>query len=532
MKTPILKYLLCQTRNWILAATIAVPVFAQRPPEERAPGTTPPAGVTGNPSAVPSAGAPAGIPASDPLTTSPSGRAPVAGDPFVKPGSSVAVPAKAAEESISNFQVWIETFDLSRTDFSLLLEAGDDAAMYARTVEWMADSKKAKLVNFAGCIVRSGMRTVIESIHEVRYPIEFELPPAEEEIIFPSTFETRNAGDTIEFELAMEADEKRGSLAIGMGSVRLAKFEDHLGAADRPTSAVAQPMFSTRKVSSNMNVVANQPRFLGTFSATGEDSTPSDTVRVAFVTVRPTPTAPIKTPPISESTSVRLEYTFFSLEKSAARTLMLSQADSQKCYDALRGMVASKTAQLDHTSVSVTSSGNRTVTEEIIEQKYAIEFNPPSFPGDQGGGNDSPEPDPKNRPGTQVNQRVSHVNPLPPGAFPKKAPIPPAGVTYETRNTGFTAETEPVLFEDGIRVEGQAVPQFVRNMGSLDIIGVGKAYPKQPLFETRKWSGNFSSIAGRQQFLSTYNAPRDSGANGIKDDGRVCLGFLRVVPLK
>jgi general secretion pathway protein D len=201
-------------------------------------------------------------------------------------------------------------------------------------------------------------------------------------------------------------------------------------------------------------------------------------------------------------------------------------------------LVRENKARLDHVSSNVTLSGHRTVTEEIVEARYPTEFAPPSFPGPKEVNSDHSTPEPEPKAGqavaktSPVTQRVSIKNPLPPGAYPKKAMVPAVGLTYETRNTGFTIEIEPVLGPDGVWVDGQTVPQFVRNLGPIEMSGAGKAYPPQPLFETRKYSGMFSAVIGQQQFLSTYNHPGGTGVNGSADDGRVSLGFIRVVPVR
>jgi len=533
-------------RLHILLASIAVPLFAQTPtppapaPEKPRTGKTTPTGT---------------ITDTTPRPTTP----PVANDPFVKDPNAVPQKTELGLETQlevqvlpQNFQLLFESYDVSRADFaSLVLDAGgDDAAFYARVNEWTA-AKRAKLVQFFAATGRGGVRGVIESIDEVRYAIEFEQPIAEEDMAYPTTFETRNAGQTFEFEYTpSDQSPQHWSLAVAVNSVRFARFDDCLGAPDRPTSVIPQPIFSARKFSTNLALPLGSVRFAGTQSASKDDTTPGDTVRLLFIRSRAVQHqgAPL---PAGTGKTYRLEYTFFSLDRIAARDLLLREADPQKCHDALRELVQAGKARLEHVSSSVTHEGDRTVTEEIVEQRYGIEFNSPHFPsaGEPRIDNSSdPEPvepkttpdgkpvPPKPAPTSTTRQHASqHVivsNPLPPSAFPKKAPLPPMPTTFETRNTGFTAECEFSPAADQSSLEVQCVPQFVRYLGDSPRSATLKSYPAQPLFEGRKTNVSMYAVPGQQEFLSTYNVPIDTGIGNTPDDGRVTLGFLRVVPVK
>lgn len=255
--------------------------------------------------------------------------------------------------------------------------------------------------------------------------------------------------------------------------------------------------------------------------------------------------------PASEGKTYRLEYTFFSLDRTAARDLLLREADPQKCHDALREYVQAGKARLEHVSSSVTHEGDRTVTEEIVEQRYPTEFANASFPSagepriDNSSDPEPPEPKttpdgkpvpPKPAPTSTTRQHASQQvivsNPLPPSAFPKKAPLPPMPTTFETRNAGFTAECEFSLAPDQTTLELQCVPQFVRYVGDGPRSATLKNYPAQPLFEGRKTNVSMYATPGQQEFLSTYNVPIETGAGTTPDDGRVTLGFIRVIPVK
>ncbi len=494
-------------------------------------------------------------------------QAAAAGDPFIKAGAGGdvggggtvvsagidSVPAPAADSvpapaaDSKNFQLLFESYDVTRADFAaLLLEVnGDDAALYARINEWVG-TKRARLVHFSACSGRPENRSVMESIDEVRYPIEFNPPIAEEDYAFPTAYETRNAGETIEFEYALD-QKGYGLLQFAIGNIRLARMREHVVQPGRDNSATMQPDFATRKISTTIILPMGGLRLAGTLSMGKEDTSPSETVRVVFVRSRWAAHAEKPKPKPIGTGAMRLEYSFFSLERAAARDLLLGQPNPQLCHDALRQLVQTGQARLEHVSTNVTASGTRTVTEEILETRYPIEYEAPAFPHGAGpaiqssasasadkpeGGEADPNAAAKPVPPSRINSRVTVVNPLPPGAFPKKAPIPAVASTYETRNAGFTSEAEPVVMAGGMTFDVQLFPQFVLYKGPLQVNGIAKSYPPQPLFEARKFSGALFTVPGEQELISTYNFPADSGVNNAQDDGRVTLGFLRIVPIE
>jgi len=55
---------------------------------------------------------------------------------------------------------------------------------------------------------KSGQRAVTESIDEVRYATEFAQPATAKDLPTPTAWETRNAGDTFEFEPVVSPDQK------------------------------------------------------------------------------------------------------------------------------------------------------------------------------------------------------------------------------------------------------------------------------------------------------------------------------------
>ena len=172
-------------------------------------------------------------------------------------------------------------------------------------VQRMVIEKKARLVSVLNLTTRSGNRAVAEDIQEVRYPIEFEgakfvagkkpadahkeaAPkdakpgdkredaPANETGVFPevippmpTTFETRNAGCTLELEPVLDTPTSRIDLQLAAQHVHLAEYEEHTVTANGREVTLRQPRFETNKVSTNIILKSGQPFLLGTFTANG-----------------------------------------------------------------------------------------------------------------------------------------------------------------------------------------------------------------------------------------------------------------------
>ncbi len=457
-----------------------------------------------------------------------------AADPFVKSGtgtltltgeSTYTGPA-AKEVRPWNCQVLFETFDLSREDLLALLdEKGDDDARYRRVSEWMT-AGRSKLTTFTALTTRLGQRSKVESIDEVRYPTEFDSPHSVDDIASPTTYEVKNAGETFETELSGYDDGQTVDANVAPSSVTLLKFADQLAEPAKPNSAISQPVFSGRSLLTSVALQLNHPRQIGTLSRASDGGGIPAEVRIAFLTVRranlpqPKPEALVK-----EAPQTRLEYSFFSLDRGAARDLCLAKPEPQACYDGLRALVGEKKAQLEHLSTTVTRFGQQTQTGEILEVAYATEW-------DQGGAAKAPLTKPKDAPSTPDAKDGEAPKPQPNAAAIERAGFPTVATAFEIRNTGFSSQGEPQLGEDGTTVDLHLDLQFVRHAGPLEVTGVAKKYPPQPLFQTSKLNTSLKTTVGQQQLIGTFNAPAESGVNGRKDDGRVWLGFVRAVLVK
>ncbi len=448
--------------------------------------------------------APRAVPVADPAAApQPPAKpapAPPPGDPFVRDPKAPKPPVPPAKpeppEPVINLLTTVETWALSQVDFAALLDGpANERAPYDR-LEALAKAGKAKLVGLIGVNTKSGQRALVESVDEVRYPTQFSAAARTGEIAFPTAFETRNTGDTLEIEPVLGPDGKTIDVNLVPQSVSFEGFRDWQPEAKAAPSGQAQ--FRTEKVTTSMTVQSGRPAFLATATpAGGVEEKGGKQVRVRALRVAAQPAQP--TAPQGGIILARVEALIYSLDRETARRILNETADSAQSFAAVRELVAKGEAQLEAVSALVTKSGQRAVNEEMMEFRYPNEANGASF--------NSQTPAEENR-------------------------QPAFFTSFETRNVGLTLEIEPVFGPDARIVDINVVPQIVRMSGMLKADGVAAKYPPQPVFTTRKITTSVSSGAGVPVLLGTMSQPRDNGVNDRQDDGRTSLIYIRVTAVQ
>lgn len=192
-------------------------------------------------------------------------------------------------------------------------------------------------------------------------------------------------------------------------------------------------------------------------------------------------------------------------------------AQIDKTVTKLHEMIAAKKAVLVGWPMVITKSGNRAVSENIDEQRYATEYSPATVPA-----TDNPS-------APQANPNKPEAKPAEEAAAPAKktaaptketaktAPLPDGPVTataFETRNTGVTLEIEPVLGPDGHLIDMQLAPQHVSlvRFEKTTTIAAGKECTvEQPLFHTNKVITNITVRDGQSILLGTFQAGKPEG---------------------
>jgi len=419
----------------------------------------------------------------------PAERDPQSGNPVTPPfGAAQSVAAR-------NVFTSIETWALSQSDFSAYLEEpASNVARYER-LEALARSGKAKLTNLIALNTKSGQRGVVECIDEVRYPTEFAPPARAGEAAYPTAFETRNTGETLELEPIVSRD---GKIEVNLvpQTVRFEGFLDWSPEAKAVPTGLAQ--FRTERFTTSVQVTSGQPVFLSTATPRLPDENPGPKpIRVRVIRTSVQPVSPA--PPTPGPVQARVEFLVYAMDRDAARRILNGSANSAESYAAVQALVAKGAAQLETASAFVARSGQRAVNQENTEFSFPSGFTPPKF--------DSQSVPRENRQPPVINQ-------------------------HETRQTGVTVEIEPVFSPDARIVDINVVPKIVRFAGLLKAGGGAAKYPAQPVFATRMVTTSASTTPGVPVLLGTLSQPADTGVNDRKDDGRTSLAYIRVTAVQ
>ncbi|EDY21995.1 hypothetical protein CfE428DRAFT_0120 [Chthoniobacter flavus Ellin428] len=436
------------------------------------------------------------------------------GDPFVKDAAGGNAKANGQRAENPEVVVVFDAYSLNRNDAaSLLATETGSGARYRRVLE-MEKAGKAHLQILTALDTKSGQRALTESIDEVRYATGFSwgnpLPT-------PELWESRNVGDTFELEPVVGPDNRTCDLNFVPTRVTLAGFRDEAGAAgDPPTS---HPVFHSQKITTSVSAISGEPFYVGSMTpppvvaaAQGADSAE---VWLAFIhsTVKKFPPM-VSNEPIPEGPLMTsLIYSCYSLDREAARDILISPSSIEAPWEKVQALLAGKKAQLEFVTSARTKSGQREVVEEVQEVRYMAEYNPPSLT------NSSETGVITDNKGETSNLTLSHT--------PSNARRDPGfGTKFDTRNAGITVEFEPVLREDGKRMDINEVIQNVHFRGMLKVPGIGANYQPQPLFQTSKIMTSQTVISGRTEFVSTLNPPGADGVNDQVDTGRTWLLFV------
>jgi hypothetical protein len=150
--------------------------------------------------------------------------------------------------------------------------------------------------------------------------------------------------------------------------------------------------------------------------------------------------------------------------------------------DRLLAAVQNKEAILTGYPMVVTDDGERAVSESVIEQRYATEFDPPANAQNFGGGPAAS--------GTSDSIFV-HDDVVP--------------TAFETRNCGATLEAEPHVLNHGESIHLDLVPQRVE---LLNFTSRSKYKVDQPIFFTSKVIQGLTVHNGQRVLIAVHQIPK------------------------
>jgi beta-lactamase regulating signal transducer with metallopeptidase domain len=149
---------------------------------------------------------------------------------------------------------------------------------FTATVRLLNETRGADVLNAPRVTTKSGQRAVIEIIREFRYPTEFTPDQKTPPTLIPSAFETRNVGVTLEVNPTVSPDRRGIDLEVVPQVVELTGF-NRLGPGGSTTlvkvprgavpdvkagpGEILQPIFSSRKITTNVAIFDGQTIVLG-----------------------------------------------------------------------------------------------------------------------------------------------------------------------------------------------------------------------------------------------------------------------------
>lgn len=471
------------------------------------------------------------------------------GDPFLRAGVD-PVPNQPPPKPINIYGL-VEFIEVPRDAwlaYSIANPVGFDAtAARAEVQSWIA-AGKAKPIELTCVGTKSGQRTVVESIIERRYPTNYyQTKP----MPVPASFETRNSHFSFEWEPVCSHDFQRVDSSFVPQLSRLAGTSFHTPQQRRVAQPgdIDQPLFATQKATTSVLSQANQPVLLDVSTPFEDNGKLRDDVRVLlFFRGAPVPlTLPekgvskpdryIEIVEIGDGESrVKMR-----LSQKQVDELLNSRSEDPKdvrLRAQLRSMVESgdknpfgnypfvfEIERLEVTLANLNAwfadkdletgtNGLRKAALEWIRAGKGREVDRRSGPVKSG-----------QRGVWETNFEIRYGTEF--GYDPIVAPT-----SFETRNTGYTVELEPVLGPDGNIVDVSIVPQDVRHCGNVVMHRTeldGKMVPdiEQPIFATMKVTTSICTAVGTHSLLA-ITTPANEKAE--PDPQRRILTFITFRP--
>jgi len=449
-------------------------------------------------------------------TVVPSGR-----DPFHKErGAPTTVPDFA--DNLVSVTTIFESYSLKVEDAAVLLNSPPDAnARYRRVMELLA-AGKARLDDVQASASKPSVRGLIESVDMLGQPFQFTAPVDGDAAPLPSGFQNLQFGDRLEFEPILGGDGRACNLSFSLSSKRL------LGITELRAGNRAQPQPSTttdnREIITSVSLRVGEPALLGTRSQPPAQAGENADVSIVFgrvVVDKERPEA--AQPPAGPVGYAEHLITFYSLDRAAAREILVADTKPGACFKLLQALIEKKQARLEHITSLPTQPGMRAKLDENI-----VAYGPAGSP------QESPVRD--------NSKPLPGPNAAPPGGNPPKNPNParpPYFPSMAGKNLGLSIELETTLGTADASLKGTPLIADVNllvswrtDAGNLKGAEVLKLYPDINVAESRKIQNYISCYAGIPTLLGTLNPPRDNGVNGRKDTGKTWLAFIQVTPVK
>ncbi len=204
------------------------------------------------------------------------------------PGEASGEAAEGARQIAAKWNVRVDVLIVSLPEsraLELLPELRSDDPQKVNgavtNIQQMLSAKEATLIGWPEVVCLDGVRSVMETIDEKRYPSDFSFPvaadnetaspdkpdtqPGAADTPAPSAFETRNVGITLEAEPQVLDDGRRLLLSVVPQHVRLLGFIPYGGEAgtDSQPGLIDQPEFAVTKATTTLSIRNDQRVLLG-----------------------------------------------------------------------------------------------------------------------------------------------------------------------------------------------------------------------------------------------------------------------------
>lgn len=364
---------------------------------------------------------------------------------------------------------WSDNSDLTHTD------------VHANARE-LVDNGDAKVVTSTIVPARSGQRAKIESVNEVVYPTTFTVLDIDPHgPTFPSAFETRNCGLTLEVDPVLGRDETIIDLNISVEWTAYLK-ENAREPRDRARQLqtdVIEPLFAQHSQTTSIQVAPEAYELIGEF--TPFDSELAESHRdLLFLRAGVQSVAPLQVKVKPAQMVFRHEWVEVDASKWHDWFASQKLADVPiGAWEEVEPWIESEEATSMHTLVSRTKSGQRSRVQTIAEHMYPAVFKAPLVVGGQ--------------------------------CEPKE---------HETRNIGYTTELDPVMGAVGVLYDLNMNPEWVKRGQDLvsyrrqlaDNDGPWVPAIIMPRFLAARVTTGFTMSGGSTQLTGVFTPLRDDGS--------------------
>lgn len=213
---------------------------------------------------------------------------------------------------------------------------------------------------------------------------------------------------------------------------------------------------------------------------------------------------------------IQVKYETFSLDLTAAASLMRKDLADGDLYDRILSLVKNGDAAQENLTVQRVLPGQKATNESISEYIYPTEWEQASASDTEDAHSKTENPaDAKTATKTSTSNNGS---------------APALGTALETRNLGFTLEFETELHSDHNHVDVRISPEHV-TLVSHDSWGQGASTIETPRIESQRMATGTTAVVGRPHLLGTVNRPPNSKVDSGKP-GQIWFAFFTVSLVK